>query len=135
MKIGIYLLASVALTSFLSSQVKFGRDIFKDLMALEKSVKKNTQDKSHLDIGSLELFENIAYVMAKHGDASVPDSPEEWLDQFSTFSIYQILPELIELWGVNLKTAEKPKKSKTYRKTYDDIFVFTSSRRVGAFNF
>ncbi|PKY90863.1 hypothetical protein CYJ27_07775 [Aerococcus christensenii] len=52
-----------------------------------------------------------------------------------SYSIYQILPELIELWGVNLKTAEKPKKSKTYRKTYDDTFVFTSSRRVGAFNF
>lgn len=47
-----------------------------------------------------ELFENIAYAMAKHRDKSAPDSPEEWLDNFSTFSIYQILPELIELWGL-----------------------------------
>ena len=72
-------------------RLKFGRDIFKDLMELEKSMKKNDEDKSNLDIGSLELFENIAYVMAKHGDKSVPDSPEEWLDNFSTFSIYQSL--------------------------------------------
>ena len=74
------------------------------------SYPKNDEDKSNLDIGSLELFENIAYVMAKHGDKSVPDSPEEWLDNFPTFSIYQILPQLIELWGLNIKSEEVPKK-------------------------
>ena len=46
---------------------------------------------------SLEMFENIAYVMAKHADPSIPDNPEEWLDEFNTFSIYQVLPKLIEL--------------------------------------
>ena len=104
-------------------RLKFGRDIFKDLMELEKSMKKNDEDKSNLDIGSLELFENIAYVMAKHGDKSVPDSPEEWLDNFSTFTIYQILPQLIELWGLNIKSEEVPKKSKTNRKTNDYTLI------------
>jgi hypothetical protein len=33
------------------------------------------------------MFENIAYVMAKHADANIPDTPEEWLDRFNTFSI------------------------------------------------
>ena len=46
---------------------------------------------------SLEMFENIAYIMAKHADPTIPDSPEEWLDEFSTFSIYQVLPKIIEL--------------------------------------
>ena len=32
------------------------------------------------------------------------DSPDEWLDQFNTFSIYQIFLELIDLWGLNSKT-------------------------------
>ena len=91
-------------------RIKFGRDIFKDLIELERSIKKNDKNESNLDIGSLELFENIAYVMAKHGDKSVPDSTEEWLDTFSTFSIYQILPQLIELWGLNIKMEEKSKK-------------------------
>ena len=45
----------------------------------------------------LEMFENIAYVMAKHADPSIPDTPEEWLDGFNTFSIYQVLPQIIEL--------------------------------------
>ena len=45
----------------------------------------------------------------KHADSSVPDSPEEWLDAFSTFSIYQVLPEIIKLWGLNLETQVKEK--------------------------
>ncbi len=57
------------------------------------------------------MFENIAYVMAKHADANIPDTPEEWLDGFNTFSIYQVLPQLIELWGLNVQTDVSAKKS------------------------
>ena len=79
-------------------RVKFHRDIYKDLAALEKSVGRGEEGNSKLDMFSLEMFENIAYIMAKHADPkAVPDSPEEWLDSFSTFSIYQILLQLIEL--------------------------------------
>lgn len=60
---------------------------------------------------SLEMFENIAFVMAKHADASVPNTPEEWLDGFNTFSIYQVLPQLIELWRLNVKTNIESKKN------------------------
>ena len=56
------------------------------------------------------MFENIAYIMAKHADPSIPDSPEEWLDEFSTFSIYQVLPKIIELWGLNVQTDVESKK-------------------------
>ena len=68
---------------------------------------------SHLDMFSLEMFENIAYIMAKHADSSIPDSPEEWLDEFSTFSIYQVLPKIIELWGLNVQTDVESKKNFT----------------------
>ena len=85
-------------------RMKFQRDIYKDLKALEKSVGDNKEENSNLDMFSLEMFENIAFVMAKHADPSIPDTPEDWLDGFSTFSIYQVLPELIELWGLNVKT-------------------------------
>lgn len=64
-----------------------------------------------LDTFSLEMFENIAYVMAKHADANIPDTPEEWLDGFNTFSIYQVLPQLIELWGLNVQTDVSAKKN------------------------
>ena len=64
-----------------------------------------------LDLFSLEMFENIAYAMAKHADPSIPDNPEDWLDEFNTFSIYQVLPKLIELWGMNIKTDVEAKKN------------------------
>ena len=41
----------------------------------------------------------------------VPDTPDEWLDQFGTFSIYQVLPEIIELWGLNVQTQVESKKN------------------------
>lgn len=91
-------------------RLKFGRDIYRDLTALEKNVGENSKEKSGIDIVSLEMFENIAYVMAKHADASIPNTPEEWLDEFNTFSIYQILPQLIDLWGLNVQTDAEAKK-------------------------
>ncbi len=91
-------------------RIKFQRDIYKDLASLEKAVGDNEEGKSNLDMFSLELFENIAYIMAKHAVPSIPDTPEEWLDSFGTFSIYQVLPQLIELWGLNMKTEVQSKK-------------------------
>jgi len=92
-------------------RIKFQRDIYKDLKALEKSVGNNSEEESGLDMFSLEMFENIAFVMAKHADASIPNTPEEWLDGFNTFSIYQVLPQLIELWGLNVQTDVEAKKT------------------------
>ena len=60
----------------------------------------------------LEMFEDLAWLMARHADpTNVPDSPEEFLDQFNTFSIYQILPQLIELWGLNVQTEVESRKN------------------------
>ena len=92
-------------------RLRFHRDIYKDLSLLEKSVSKQDKDSSDLDLFSLEMFENIAYIMAKHADPDIPDTPEEWLDNFNTFSIYQILPKLIELWGLNVQTDVQSKKN------------------------
>ena len=77
---------------------KFGRDVYKDLMTLNDAIKDQTEDASTLDGFSLEMFEDLAFVMwsAAHPEEKY-DSPDEWLDQFNTFSIYQILPELIDL--------------------------------------
>ena len=92
-------------------RIKFHRDIYKDLDALGKAVGDGNAENSSLDMFSLEMFENIAYIMAKHADPSIPDSPEEWLDEFSTFSIYQVLPKIIELWGLNVQTDVQAKKN------------------------
>lgn len=93
-------------------RLKFHRDIYKDLRDLEKAVDSSSEEQSSLDLFSLEMFENIAFVMAKHADpTAVPDSPEDWLDEFNTFSIYQVLPEIIELWGLNVQSEVESKKN------------------------
>ena len=48
--------------------------------------------------------------MAYHADPSIPKTIDEWLDQFEMFSIYQVLPQILELWGDNLMTDVQAKK-------------------------
>jgi hypothetical protein len=48
--------------------------------------------------------------MAFHADPSIPKTIDEWLDQFDMFSIYQVLPEILTLWGENLITDVEAKK-------------------------
>lgn len=93
-------------------RLKFHRDIYKDFAALQTNVKEGDEENSTLDIESLEVFKNIAFIMAKHADPeNVPDNPDDFLEQFNTFSIYEILPKLIELWGLNTAVQVEPKKN------------------------
>ena len=93
-------------------RAKFGRDIFKDLAKLESSYKeKGGEDGSDIPIEDLEIFENVAYIMAFHADPTIPKTIDEWLEQFEMFSIYEILPEILELWGTNLITNVESKKN------------------------
>ena len=82
-------------------RIKFKRDIFKDLSRLEKSYKGKTSEGGSFEIEDLEIFENVAYIMAWHADPTIPGTIEEWLDEFEMFSVYQVLPEILELWGAN----------------------------------
>ncbi len=92
-------------------RLKFRRDIFKDLSRLEKSYKKRETGEEEMEIEDLEIFENVAYIMALHADPTIPPTIEEWLDQFEMFSIYEILPEILELRGSNLFTDVSAKKN------------------------
>lgn len=85
----------------------FRVDVLKESLDANKVLVEN----ANVETANFEMFENIAYVMAKHADANIPDTPEEWLDGFNTFSIYQVLPQLIELWGLNVQTDVSAKKN------------------------
>ena len=93
-------------------RIKFKRDIFKDLSRLEQSSKdKGGENGSMMEIEDLEIFENVAYIMAFHADPTIPGTIDEWLEQFEMFSIYEILPEILDLWGTNLITDVQSKKN------------------------
>ena len=97
-----------------------GRDMIVDMKRLSdnyikvKDIRENGTEEekaeSSLSIVDLTVFENVAYVMAKHYDASIPDTPDEWLDGLPMLSIYEVMPELLALWQMNLATTAKPKK-------------------------
>ena len=99
---------------------KIGRDIIQDLNQLKKAYNKamaaaegGTEEEKHeaeLSAMDLEMFENVAYIMARQYNPDVPDTPDEWLDGFETFSIYEILPQILTLWALNEATTAKPKK-------------------------
>lgn len=112
---------------------KIGRDMMQDIGKLQKAyvaavnaanIEKPSADASaeeietyeqqireaQLDATDLEIFENAAFIMARQYDPKVPSDPEEWLDTFETFSIYEILPTILELWAFNTRTTAKAKK-------------------------
>ena len=86
-------------------RAKFRRDVFKDFAKLEKAFKSKTEDGENIPIEDLELFENLAYIMALAADSTVPTD-------IDAFSIYEVLPEIIELWGTNMQTDVTVKKNK-----------------------
>ena len=94
-------------------RIKFKRDIFRDIAKLEKNfAEKGSEEMSLMEIDDLEIFENVAYIMAWHADPSIPGSIDEWLENFEMFSIYEVLPEILELWGDNLMTQVDSKKNR-----------------------
>ena len=92
-------------------RIKFRRDIFQDVQRLTSSWDEKNQDESKIfEVIDLEIFENMAYIMAKHANPEIPNTIEEWLEQFNVFSIYEILPVILELWNLNQETLVESKK-------------------------
>ena len=84
----------------LPEQIRPG--VYQDLVTRNDAVSKQDEGASTLGTFSQELLESLTWVMAKHYAPSILDPVDDWLEQLNTFSIYQILPELIDLWGMNL---------------------------------
>jgi len=92
-------------------RIKFRRDIMQDMVLVKKALEQKEQDGENIPPLALELFENMAYIMAKHADKDgVPSSPDEWLDGFGTFSIYKIFPVIQALWEGNTESLVEAKK-------------------------
>jgi len=93
-------------------RIKFSRDIIQDMNTIHKQLKKQKEPSfSTLPVETLTLFEDVAYIMAKHADKdAVPDTVDKWLEGFDTFSIYAVFPPIMELWKANLDQLNLPQK-------------------------
>lgn len=96
---------------------QFQADLFVDIQNLNDAWQKARANKEPLPGDALVMFENIAFTMAKQADPeAVPETADEWLEQFEMFSIWQILPEIIQLWGINNLSINESKKKAGKRK-------------------
>lgn len=90
-------------------RAKFGRDMVTDMRELAEAY-KNAPDGG-MEVFSLEIFERAAWIMLKHAGEDVGDDPDEWLMSLDgPFSVYAVLPTILELWNHNQKTTSVPKK-------------------------
>ncbi|MBQ8298665.1 MAG: hypothetical protein IJX99_02175 [Clostridia bacterium] len=87
----------------------FGRDLIKDMVHLQNKLKKVTAGEEQFQIIELDMFEKIAWSMAKTADNTIPDI-EHWLDNFETFDIMKVLPEIMQLLVDNLQQENESKK-------------------------
>lgn len=101
---------------------KFGRDMVADMRQLKKAYRKaadlpegateEERQDAQLSVTDLTIFENVAYLFAKHADPNgIPETADEWLDSLDgVFDIYTVMPQILELWQVNNLTTSKSKK-------------------------
>ena len=88
-----------------------GRDMIADMNRLQKAFDPKNAEESNLDMLNLQIFEDTAYIMARHADPEIEQkTADEWLDTFDMFSIYEVLPEILQLWAINTKQTSTPKK-------------------------
>lgn len=102
-------------------RAKFGRDMIRDFRQLAKAYEKarslpedatdEEREEAQLSVMDLEIFENMAWVMLKHAGEPIPETPEEWLDEMDgIFSVYEVMPTMLQLWKASEKTTSIPKK-------------------------
>lgn len=99
-------------------KAQFGKDFFKEILKMAPLAKlqgKKELDPSDLDYVDFDIFYNVAWLMAKTADSTIPE-PMEWLGSFDEFPITELFVDLQEMMISTLKSSKKksptPKKPK-----------------------
>lgn len=114
-------LKSTAATIYRYKQ-QFKKDYFAELLKLAKSLEIEPKENSvsdgegNVNLGELswdaidhfdmEVLYNFVWVLAKSADHSIPE-PIDWLDQFETFPIKEVFPQITELLSNTIQSSKK----------------------------
>lgn len=90
-----------------------GRDLLQDLVKL---------DSGEYSTETLQIYEDLAYTMAKQGNDALPNdderkisnfpaTPDEWLDTIEVLDIYDVLPQIAQLWRTSNEAKVAAKKN------------------------
>lgn len=91
-------------------KAQFGKDYLKEILKMSPVVNAKKK-KGEIDVNSLEsldfeVFYNVAWILAKTADNSIPE-PIEWLASFDEFPIAEIFPEMQELMIATITASKK----------------------------
>lgn len=99
-------------------KAQFGRDFFREILKMAPLAKlqgKAEIEPSDTEFIDFEIFYNVAWLMAKTADSTIPE-PLEWLSSFDEFPITEIFIDLQEMMASTLSSSKKkiptPKKVK-----------------------
>lgn len=85
---------------------EFGSDLIGDLKHMEQDYQS-----SNGSVFDSDVFERLTWLMLRSAGEDVGDTPDEWLATIdNVFGLYELLPDVIDLWASGLKTTSVPKK-------------------------
>jgi hypothetical protein len=100
-------LKATGMTPIIYSNEYPGEDMIVEMQRLMSANKNNDV----IPPGLLEVLAKIAFVMARAGDPEMEAKTwEEFLDGFDLLPIYELLPAVVELWGMNTTSTSTRKK-------------------------
>ena len=124
-----YLFRASAFSPIQYNKLFPGRDYMRDINAMveKKEEMENSDDGlASFTIENYEQFARLAYTFAYQGLSPSPKVSDEqreftneypdpwtWIDGFDTFSIYMLLPEIVELWAGNSRQLVQAKNRET----------------------
>lgn len=102
-------------------RAKFGRDAVRDMATLKKAYDKakalpedateEERQDAEMSVLDLTIFENMAWLMLRHAGMEIPDDPDSWLESIDgVFSVYEVMPVIVDLWQTGQQTTSKPRK-------------------------
>ncbi|MBE0451834.1 MAG: hypothetical protein IBX70_13480 [Clostridia bacterium] len=89
-------------------KAQFNKDAFQDIMKLKDLYDEETKQLANIETLDLELFYNLVWVLAKTADPAI-NPPEEWLDEFDEFPLFDIIPEVIDMILSTITSTAKKK--------------------------
>ena len=116
-----------------------GRDLLSDIRQLQTAYADSVAaskdgNMSMAAVPDLTIFGDVAWIMAKQADPTVPDTVEEWLDSIDgVFSIYEIMPQIMDLWAANIATTSVSKKK--YGRLCECLMERLSSSAVRSWDY
>ena len=90
----------------------FKHDLFKELAAMDKYMKKDSNGKATADLSGFDfgIVERLAYTMAYQANRQI-GSMLDWLDQFDhSTAILDAMPEILTLYMDGLQGTSEVKK-------------------------